>query len=130
MAPATLRERNRRSGISGFAIRAWRATNAVMSATPAPPSASVCVEPQPCSATPRIAYTPSISPAVSSTAPRRSAPWPMPIPLWSSISRSAKNAVATPTGMLMKKIQCQLIASVSAPPARRPIEPPAEATKP
>ena len=27
-APATLRERNRRSGISGFATRAWRATKA------------------------------------------------------------------------------------------------------
>ena len=35
-----------------------------------------------------------------------------------------------PTGTLMKKIQCQLIASVSTPPASRPIEPPAEATKP
>ena len=30
----------------------------------------------------------------------------------------------------MKKIQCQLIASVSAPPASRPIEPPADATNP
>ena len=29
----------------------------------------------------------------------------------------------------MKKIQCQLIDSVSRPPASRPIEPPAEATK-
>ena len=30
----------------------------------------------------------------------------------------------------MKKIQCQLIRSVSTPPASRPIEPPAEATNP
>ncbi len=30
----------------------------------------------------------------------------------------------------MKKIQCQLIASVTTPPASSPIEPPAEATKP
>ena len=35
-----------------------------------------------------------------------------------------------PIGTLMKKIQCQLIASVSTPPSSRPIEPPAEATKP
>ena len=35
-----------------------------------------------------------------------------------------------PIGRLMKKIQCQEIASVSTPPASRPIEPPAEATKP
>ena len=38
--------------------------------------------------------------------------------------------MATPIGMLMKKIQCQLIAWVSTPPASRPIVPPAEATKP
>ena len=34
-----------------------------------------------------------------------------------------------PIGTLTKKIQCQEIASVSTPPARRPIEAPAEATK-
>ena len=35
-----------------------------------------------------------------------------------------------PIGRLMRKIQCQLIASVRTPPASSPIEPPAEATKP
>ena len=35
-----------------------------------------------------------------------------------------------PIGTLTKKIQCQLIASVSAPPASSPIEPPADATNP
>jgi hypothetical protein len=30
-----------------------------------------------------------------------------------------------PIGRLMKKIQCQLIASVRTPPASSPIEPPA-----
>ena len=34
-----------------------------------------------------------------------------------------------PIGMLTKKIQCQLIASVRMPPASSPIEAPAEATK-
>ena len=38
-------------------------------------------------------------------------------------------AVMTPIGRLTKKIQCQEIASVRTPPARRPIEAPAEATK-
>ena len=38
--------------------------------------------------------------------------------------------VAMPIGRLTKKIQCQLMGSVSTPPASRPIEPPAEATKP
>ena len=53
-APATLRERNRRSGISGLAIRAWRATNAASSAIETPPSASVWADPQPCSPASRI----------------------------------------------------------------------------
>ena len=35
-----------------------------------------------------------------------------------------------PIGRLIRKIQCQLIAWVRTPPASRPIEPPAEATKP
>jgi hypothetical protein len=38
-------------------------------------------------------------------------------------------AVAMPIGRLTKKIQCQLIACVSTPPASRPIAPPAAATK-
>ena len=63
-----------------------------------------------------------------SAAPGMSAPAPNPMPLSFSISRSAKNAVAMPIGMLTKKIQCQLIDCVSTPPASRPIEPPAEAT--
>ena len=35
-----------------------------------------------------------------------------------------------PIGRLIRKIQCQLIASVRMPPSSSPIEPPAEATKP
>ena len=48
----------------------------------------------------------------------------------SSTSLTARRAVATPTGRLMTKIQCQLIDWVSTPPASSPIEPPADATKP
>ena len=47
-----------------------------------------------------------------------------------SIRRSAASATAIPIGMFTKKIQCQLIDWVSAPPTSRPIEAPAEATKP
>src|SRR5829696_7046197 len=43
-APATLRERNSRSGISGLAMRAWRTTKATSSATATAASASVRVE--------------------------------------------------------------------------------------
>ena len=41
----------------------------------------------------------------------------------------AKKPVATPIGRFTKKIQCQLMAWVSTPPASRPIAPPAAATK-
>ena len=37
--------------------------------------------------------------------------------------------MAIPIGTLTKKIQCQLIAWVSTPPASSPIAPPADATK-
>ena len=46
-APATLRERSSRSGSSGLAARAWRATNAPSSASATAPRPSVCSEPQP-----------------------------------------------------------------------------------
>ena len=41
-----------------------------------------------------------------------------------------QDAVTIPMGTLMKKIQCQLIDCVRTPPASRPTEPPADATKP
>jgi hypothetical protein len=128
-APETLRERNRRSGINGFAARAWRATNAPSSPMATAPSASVWVDPQPSSSTPRIVYTPSISPPMSSAALGRSAPAASPIPSRSGTSLIANSPVAMPIGMLTKKIQCQLIVSVRTPPTRSPIEPPATATK-
>ena len=87
-------------------------------------------EAQPCSLALTIVYTPSISAPVTRPAPSTSAPRPSPIPRSPGISRAAAIAVPTAIGRLMKKIQCQLIASVRRPPASRPIEPPAEATKP
>src|SRR3954469_3309279 len=51
------------------------------------------------------------------------------IPLSLTTRRTASTAVATPIGRLMKKIQCQLIDCVRMPPARRPTDPPAAATK-
>jgi hypothetical protein len=76
-----------------------------------------------------MVYTPSISEAVISTAPGRSAPWRRPMPVSRPMSRTARTAATTPIGTLMKKIQCQLIPCVSTPPASSPTEPPAEATK-
>ena len=54
LAPETLRERNRRSGISGLSMRDWRTTKAASAATATAPRPSVRVEPQPCSLTCRI----------------------------------------------------------------------------
>ena len=65
---------------------------------------------------------------VSSMAPGRSAPAVRPIPSSAGTSLIASSAVAIPSGTLTKKIQCQLIVSVSTPPASSPIEPPATAT--
>ncbi len=71
-----------------------------------------------------------MSPVVRTAAPGRSAPSSRPIPSSARTNRLVRIAVAMPTGTLMKKIQCQLMASVSTPPASRPIDPPAEATNP
>ena len=46
-APATLRERKIRSGISGFDPRAWRATKPASSTSETAPRPTVCSEPQP-----------------------------------------------------------------------------------
>ena len=45
-------------------------------------------------------------------------------------ARGEQTTAAMPIGTLTKKIQCQSSASVSTPPASRPIEAPAEPTKP
>jgi hypothetical protein len=66
---------------------------------------------------------------VISNAPSQSTPRRRPGAGDSSIrTRPSRNAAA-PIGRLMKKIQCQLSASVSEPPASRPIEPPLETMK-
>ena len=111
-------------------MRASRTTNATSKASESAPSASVPPAPQPSSAAGlTIVYTSSISEPVISTAPGISAPPPEPMPLSRASNRWARSAVTMPIGMLMKKIQCQLMAWVSTPPASSPIDPPAEATK-
>ncbi len=76
-----------------------------------------------------MAYTKSITDAVTSRAPNTSTPSRTPAPGRSSINDRPSNNAATPIGTLMKKIQCQLTACVKAPPTSRPIAPPEEATK-
>ena len=113
-----------------MAIRAWRATNAATSAIETAPSASVWVEPQPCSETCEDRVDAEHQPAGQQHRAGDVGAGLQADPGRASTSRIASSAVAMPIGTLTKKIQCQLIASVSAPPASRPIEPPAEATNP
>ena len=131
LAPEALRDANSRNGINGLATRACRATKATSRATATAPSPIVRAEVQPTEDTCRMVKTPSIRPAISRTAPTTSAPWPRPSAgLVLDQPHGQPRRSPRPTGRLMKKIQCQLIAEVSTPPASRPIEPPADATKP
>jgi hypothetical protein len=125
------RDRNRRSGISGAAAVLSRARKATRHATAAAKSVSVRDANTPSlDAGPTIAYTASITAAVTSTAPGAS--------VWRSWRRtvsagtylSADTTVATPIGTLMKKIQCQSRTWAIPPPARTPMVPPAAAMKP
>ena len=72
---------------------------------------------------------PSMSAAVTVTEPTTSMPLSSPRPSLSSSSARPSRIVIAPMGMLMKKIQCQLIDCVISPPIRSPIEPPPTATK-
>ena len=129
-APTTLRELKRRSGISGFATRDWRRTKTTSSAAASTSPAIVRGSTQPHSVICRIVKTPSISAAVTRAAPGKSAPCSSPSPSGLSTRRSASQPTSTPIGRLMTKMKCQEIAWVRTPPSSRPIEPPAEATKP
>ena len=66
---------------------------------------------------------------VTTTAPSTSMPWPRPMPGRASTSERTASAVTMPIGTLTKKIQCQSMAWVKAPPASRPTDPPATDTK-
>jgi hypothetical protein len=65
---------------------------------------------------------------VTTIAPSRSMPWSRPMPGRSTTSACTASAASAPIGTLTKKIQCQSMAWVSAPPASRPIDPPATET--
>lgn len=124
-----MRERKILKGMSGVVARAWRMRNPSISSTASAPSASVCAEPHAWWLAWTIVYTASISELTKSSAPGASAPCPSPIPFSAGSSRIASTAVVIPIGALTKKIQCQLSAWVSTPPASSPIAPPKAATK-
>ena len=81
-------------------------------------------------ATSTMVKTPAIRPAVSSAALGTSARREPAAGVPASTYRRVPTQVARPTGRLTRKIHRQSSAAVRRPPASRPIEPPAEATKP
>ena len=98
-----------------------------MSTTATPPKPRTCHEPQPWLVAWTIAYTAVISETVTRNEPSQSTPCSRPMPRSWGMRMRPKAIAARPMGRLTKKIQCQLSASVRAPPARRPSEPPATA---
>ena len=129
LAVARLRRRKRASGIRGALTRDSMTRNRTSNATPAPRNPSVRPDDQPTALPLTIAYTTSMSDAVTVTAPATSS---RPVAFMrapgSSLSDSA--TTATPIGRLTRKIQCQSSESVRTPPSKTPIAPPPEATKP
>ena len=125
-----LRNRKSPSGISGEPTRASTVMKTAKSAT-APASRPIVVpEVQPFSLPLMTAYVPSITAAVTVTAPvtsrRRSSA--LPESLGSNERQATKTAI--PMGRLTRKIQFQANRSVSTPPRSTPAVPPPESTKP
>ena len=129
-ATATFRSRKRPSGISGASTRASIAMNTAKSTAPAARNPSVWAESQPSWLPLTIAYTASISAAVTVTAPATSRRPETASPRPEGTSFRVSTRTRIPTGTLTRKIQCQLSTSVRMPPRRTPSEPPPEATKP
>ena len=116
--------------MSGAATRDSIHRKTASSATAPASSPSVSADVQPFWLPLTIAYTASISAAVTVIAPPTSS---RPAPIWPpppGSSRSDRITTAMPIGMLTRKIQCQSSVSVRMPPSSTPIEPPPEATKP
>jgi hypothetical protein len=130
LAPETLRRRNRRSGISGSDTRASMSRNTISNATAPPSCDSVFTDVQPAALPPTTAYTASIMPSVTVTAPgmsrRRGAPDGAST---GSNFRHAKYT-ATPIGRLTRKTDSQPSQLVRKPPSTSPMLPPAAQTKP
>ena len=109
-----------RSGRSGDFERSSITTNAASRAAAPPKSPSVVGAAQPSLAARVVAYTSSISPAVTEAAPGTSKC------RWASSARLSRRSsgvsaiAASPTGTLMKKIHDQFRYEVSSPPRSTP----------
>ena len=120
----SVRRRKMRMGSSGAGERSSITRNPTTRAAEAARSPIVSVVAQPCWLACVSAYTSSIRPPVIDAAPAVSK-W-----RWSRSARLSFSSsglitsTTTPTGTLMKKIQDQLSALVSAPPSRTPAAPP------
>jgi hypothetical protein len=126
-----LRSRKSPRGISGAATRVSTTRKTSRSATASARRPSVVPDVHPSWFPFTIPYTATISAAVTVIAPPTSSPRPADaVPGVEGSSRIVRKTTATPIGRLTRKIQCQLIVSVSTPPRTTPMLPPPEATKP
>jgi hypothetical protein len=126
-----VRERMRRirRGRIGSASRDSNTKKAANRTSDPPPNANVWTDTHPYRVASMMANVPSIRASVTMTEPATSTPPRRPSPMFSVIRRRPSMKVSTPTGTLMKKIQCHERAWVNTPPTSRPIDPPPTATK-
>ena len=125
----SVRLRRTRGGINGVGALDSTMTNSTANTMAPNKVPMVAGDPQPAFPALTMAYTARVGAAVTSTAPSRSAPAPNPKPGWRSISLRPITRATTPTGTLMKKIQCQFSRVRIDPPTTRPRETPPMATK-
>jgi hypothetical protein len=129
-AVETFRTRKSASGTSGDETRDSIAKKPTMSAAEAPSRPSVRADVHPHWFPLTMAYTASISDAVTATAPATSRRLETGGRCALGRSRSESAKTATPIGTFTRKIQCHVSRSVSTPPRSTPSEPPPEATNP
>src|SRR6516225_58369 len=129
-APVTVRLRKNDSGSSGAADLASITANPTINAPAAVSKPIVAAEAQPWLPAVTTAYTSSVRPPVTVTAPAASKRrWPRPARLSGSKNRAAAT-ISAPTGRLTKKIHGHDSQVVSIPPASTPIAAPAPVTAP
>ena len=109
---------------SGSTERRSMSTNAASNASAIPPTISVWADIQPFSCASTIAYTRTMRPAVTVTAPARSKALCARSSFDSGTYFRAATNTAIPTGMLTKKIHGHERASTRIPPTTRPTAPP------
>ena len=125
LAPVSARDLNIPKGTMGDDARRVSIRMKAASSTAAPTMGTrVHAEPQPYALVCTMPYTNAVSDSVMVTAPATSSFLPAPDPKVSGMTQRPTMSPATPTGMLMRKIQRHERRSVRMPPISTPTAPP------